>query len=208
MIFLRLVAFVIISSFSIFAVADELPKFTKLKTQQYIAVLGDPSASSGTGAETWGIWLDDPAFLGVRLGLFSVLKATGGYAPGGWVFDENDWWLEEHGWIIDRPVFPLPAGRYLVTGAREVTAILTVHPKDSSGQQHWELNKGATLHDVTHLGCRSARYTPETEGSVCSPAGANKSDFIVPAGQPMPDVTGCHKQDYEVLIVVAVEVED
>ena len=24
----------------------------------------------------------------------------------------------------------------------------------------WELDRGATLYDVTHLGCRSARYTP------------------------------------------------
>ena len=27
---------------------------------QYIAALGDPGATSGTGAESWGLWPEDP----------------------------------------------------------------------------------------------------------------------------------------------------
>ena len=52
---------------------------------------------------------------------------------------------------------PLAAGKYVVTGDRETTTVLTVHPKDKNGNQRWELADGATLNDVTHLGCRSAR---------------------------------------------------
>ena len=81
-------------------------------------------------------------------------------APAQWKFDASDWWLEEHGLIMEEPTFPLPAGKYLVTGDREVKTMLTVHPKDKNGNQRWELADGATLYDVTHLGCRSARYTP------------------------------------------------
>jgi len=40
--------------------------------------------------------------------------------------------------------------------------VLTIHPKDKDGNERWELADGATLYDVTHLGCRSARYTPVT----------------------------------------------
>ena len=38
--------------------------------------------------------------------------------------------------------------------------MLTIHPTDSHGDSRWELNQGATLYDVTHIVCRSARYTP------------------------------------------------
>ena len=38
-------------------------------------------------------------------------------------------------------------------GGRETTTLLTV---GAEGQ--WSLADGATLHDVTHLPCRSARY--------------------------------------------------
>ncbi len=51
----------------------------------------------------------------------------------------------------------MPAGQYLVTGDREITSVLTVHPASADGQQRWELADGATLYDVTHLRCRSAR---------------------------------------------------
>ena len=46
------------------------------------------------------------------------------------------------------------SGKYLVTGGREVTTTLTVH---ADGK--WELADGATLYAVTHLPCRTARYT-------------------------------------------------
>jgi hypothetical protein len=127
---------------------------------QYIAALGDPGSTSGTGAEAWGLWAVDPGPRGVRLSNYETLKAAGGVAPAQWTFDGSDWWLEEHGLIMERPSFPLPPGRYVVTGGREMTAVLTIHPKGDDGVQRWELSDGATLYDVTHLRCRAARYSP------------------------------------------------
>jgi hypothetical protein len=173
---------------------------------QFIAALGDPGATAGTGAETWGLWRVDPGPRGVSLDDYEALKAADGVAPAQWKFDGADWWLEEHGLIMEQPEFPLPAGRYVVTGGRAVTAILTVHPKDGDGVQHWELDKGATLYDVTHLRCRSARYTPASANS-CSPAKAPMTAFPVEPGGPMPAVAGCNKQDYDVLIVIGMAVE-
>lgn len=34
---------------------------------RFIAALGDPNSNSGTGAETWGLWVDDPGPRGVFL---------------------------------------------------------------------------------------------------------------------------------------------
>ena len=62
--------------------------------------------------------------------------------------------------------------RYVVTGDREVTSVLTVHDDG-----RWELSKG-TLYDVTHLPCRSGLYTtpPGQPASACTPdASAQKS---------------------------------
>ena len=174
---------------------------------QYIAALGDPGATSGIGAESWGLWREDPGPRGVRLSGYETLKADGGIAPAQWKFDGSDWWLEEHGLIMEQPEFPIPPGKYVVTGGREVTAVLTVHAKGNDGVQHWELDNGATLYDVTHLRCRSARYTPATGDNSCSPAKAQMSAFPVAPGESMPPVQGCNKQDYEVLIVVGM-VED
>jgi hypothetical protein len=77
---------------------------------------------------------------------------------------------------MEKPSFPLPVGKYIVTGDREVTTELTIEEGN-----RWSLKEGAgsyaldtpnrcvrrlkncypgTLHDVTHLPCRSARYTP------------------------------------------------
>lgn len=175
---------------------------------QYIAALGDPGATSGTGAEAWGLWREDPGPRGVRLTSYEALKADGGVAPARWRFDGADWWLEEHGLIMEQPEFPIPPGRYVVTGGREVTAILTVHPKGDDGVQHWQLDQGATLHDVTHLRCRSARYTPAAGADSCSPAKAPMTAFPVVPGGPMPPVEGCNKQDYQVLIVIGMAVEN
>ncbi len=169
---------------------------------QYIAALGAPGATSGTGAESWGLWQVDPGPRGVDLDDYKSLKADGNIAPAQWKFDDNEWWLEEHGLIMEQPSFPLPPGKYVVTGGREMTAILTVHPKDAAGVQTWELDKGATLYDVTHLRCRSARYTPAAAANSCSPAKAQRSAFPVAPGAAMPPVEGCTKQDYEVLIVI------
>ena len=123
----------------------------------------------------------------------------------GWKFDPTDWWVEEHGLIMSTPEFPLaskslnkdtkqiiPQKQYLVTGARKVTTILTVHDDG-----RWELDEG-TLYDVTHLPCRSAAY----RGDTCKPKNANLRDFPVKPGAEMPVIEGCSKQDYAVLFVL------
>lgn len=187
------------------ASANDVPERLQFKRvpTQFIAALGDPDANSGTGAESWGYWDEDPGKTGVWLRLFPVLKATGGYAPGNWKFDTNDWWLDENGLIMKPPDFPMPPGQYLVTGEREVTTVLTVHPDDENGKRRWELANDAVLFDVTHMPCRSARYTPLSDNA-CSPASADRTDFKVAPGSEMPEVAGCAKQDYAVLIVIGV----
>ncbi|HMS82040.1 MAG TPA: hypothetical protein PKD12_00130 [Nitrospira sp.] len=182
-------------------------KFKRIPTQ-YIAALGDPGATSGNGAQLWGLWLLDPGPRGVKLNRYTSLKDAGGVTPARWKFDETDWWLEEHGLIMEQPTFPLPTGKYVVTGARKVTAVLTIHPSDNHGNSRWELDQGATLYDVTHLACRSARYTPAIVDGSCSPANAKQTAFPVTPGGAMPPVEGCTKQDYAVLIVTGVGVED
>jgi hypothetical protein len=175
---------------------------------QYIAALGDPRATAGSGAEAWGLWPVDPGPRGVRLDHYERLRAAGDIAPAQWKFDHTDWWLEENGLIMERPEFPVPPGKYVVTGDRKVTTVLTIHPKDKDGAQRWELGDGANIYDVTHLKCRSARYTPETTKNACSPSNAPRTSFPVAPGAAMPAVEGCHKQDYAVLIVVGVAVEN
>ncbi len=182
-------------------------KFRRISTQ-YIAALGDPKSTSGNGAQLWGLWPVDPGPRGVKLSRFQSLKDAGGVAPSRWNFDEADWWLEEHGLIMEQPTIPLPPGKYVVTGARKVTTVLTIHPTDNHGDSRWEFDHGATLYDVTHLACRSARYTPATAGGACSPAHAKQSAFPVSPGGAMPPVEGCTKQDYAVLIVIGMGVED
>ena len=128
--------------------------FKRVQTQ-FIAAAIDPvhgegmQSSSGNGTSSWGIWRVDPGPRGVRLGDYPRLDRSGGKAPAGWQFDKGDWWLEEHGLIMEKPDFPLPPGKYEVTGGREVTTILTVHE-----DERWELADGAKLYDVTHLPCR------------------------------------------------------
>jgi hypothetical protein len=182
------------------ASGEDLSKFRRIEPQ-YIAALGDPGAKSGSGAQSWGLWSEDPGPRGCKLDRYPELKATG-VAPAKWKFDAKDWWLEEHGLIMEKPTFPLPPGKYLVTGDRTVTTVLTIHPKGKDGNQRWELADGATLYDVTHLGCRSARYTPVASHDSCSPASVRTTGWPVTPGAAMPAVNGCRKQDYTVLIVV------
>ncbi len=179
----------------------EFSKFKRIEPQ-YIAALGEPGATSGTGAQSWGLWSQDPGPRGCKLDRYHQLKAAGGVAPSQWKFDAADWWLEEHGLIMEKPTFPLPPGKYLVTGDRKVTTVLTIHPKDKGGNQRWELADGATLYDVTHLGCRSARYRPAAANNACSPENVRTTGFPVTPDAAMPVVNGCRKQDYAVLIVV------
>ena len=98
---------------------------------------------------------------------------------------------------MEAPEFPLPTGRYIVTGGREMTAVLTVKEDNT-----WELSDGR-LYDVTHLPCRSARYRPKGGGS---PATAKPANFPVRPGASMPSVEGTEKQDYAVLFVTAIAV--
>jgi hypothetical protein len=191
----------------VYASGVDLSKFKRIEPQ-FIAALGAPGATSGNGAQSWGFWNQDPGPRACKLDHYDQLRAAGGVAPAQWKFDPADWWLEEHGFIMEKPSFPLPPGKYLVTGDREVTTVLTIHPKDKDGNQRWELADGATLNDVTHLGCRSARYTPETTNktAACSPADAQTKGFPVKPGAAMPAVNGCRKQDYAVLIVVGLPV--
>ena len=168
----------------------------KLRPIQFIAALGDKDASSGKGAQEWGLWRLDPGPRGVQLGAYENLAAKGGKAPAGWQFNDKAWWLEEHGLIMEEPA-PLPPGRYVVTGARKVTTELTVQKNGD-----WALKEGK-LFDVTHLPCRSALYTPG--GGACTPAQANRKDFPVTPGAQMPDVTGCARQDYAVLFVLGAD---
>jgi hypothetical protein len=180
--------------------AFDRSQFERVPTQ-YIAALGPKDATSGNNAETWGLWREDPGPRGVRLKNLDRLK--NGVAPAGWHHDKSAWWLEEHGLLMEAPSFPMPAGVYVVTGDREVTSVLTVHPASADGRQRWELADGATLYDVTHLRCRSAVYTPAKAGASCSPTAAREADFPVSPGAAMPPVPDCAKQDYEVLIVIA-----
>ena len=178
------------------AAGVDLSKFRRIEPQ-FIAALGDPKASSGSGAQSWGFWNKDPGPRACKLDHYPELKKTG-VAPAQWKFDAADWWLEEHGLIMEKPSFPLPAGQYLVTGDRDVTTVLTIQPKDKNGNQRWELADGATLYDVTHLPCRSARYTPATANNSCSPANVRTTGFPVNPGAAMPVVNGCRKQDHAV----------
>ncbi len=192
---------------AVFAQDSETPRFKRI-SMQYIAALGQPEASEGNDAQRWGLWREDPGPRGVWLQHFDQLQADGGVAPADWIFDANDWWLEENGMIMEQPEFPLPAGRYLVTGGRKTTVILTVDAANAQGSMHWSLDKKATIQDVTHLGCRSARYTPLLDqADFCSPANAPQEAFRVAPGAAMPVVSGCGKQDYAVLFVVGVAVE-
>ncbi len=103
---------------------------------------------------------------------------------------------------MEAPKFPLPSGKYLVTGGRLTTTVLEI---DNKG--NWKLQNGS-LYDVTHLPCRSARYTPglNTQGKEGSPLTANQSDFPVKPGAEMPKVEGCEKLDYAVLFVIGKEI--
>ena len=188
------------------ATGDGQMVFKRIQTQ-FIAALGDPDANSGSGAQLWGLWRQDPGPRGVRLDHYEQLKAAGGITPAQWKFDNADWWVEENGLIMEQPDFPLPPGKYLVTGDREAVSALTVHPMDKDGAQRWELANETRLFDVTHLPCRSARYTPATSSSSCSP-GQVKTRFPVTPGNPMPSFEGCNKQDYAVLFVIGVAVGD
>ena len=170
---------------------------------QYIAVLGDPNATSGVGAETWGFWREDPGPIGVWLSFYKILRRAGNIAPSGWRFDIDDWWLDENGLIMKAPEFPMPAGRYYVTNGEENISLLTVEAPDKDGRQSWFLSDGKTIGDVTHGPCRSARYTPQEGPGTCSPQNVGLDHFPLMSDKQPPEVVGCDRQIYAVLIVFA-----
>ncbi len=186
---------------------------------RFIAALGDPASTKGTGAELWGLWRDDPGPRGVYLNDYEKkIASKNNVAPAGWTFHPDDWWVEEHGLIMSTPepllskktnsiaatsitstggeeeMIIIPEKRYIVTGDREITTTLTVRDDGT-----WELEKG-TLYDVTHLPCRSAAYRGSK--NICMPGNANSEDFPVRPGAQMPKIMGCEKMDYAVLFVL------
>ncbi len=194
-----------VATFPSAAMASYLPKFRKVKTQ-YIATRARPSERRGKGAQNWGFWSQDPGPRGVWVNRYDKLAASGGKAPAQWQFDEAEWWLDENGVLMEKPVFPIPAGRYLVTGNRTMMSVLTVKPMDETGDMAWRLNFGASIYDVTHLECRAGRYTPVGDVATCTPKDVDQSVFPIKPGTWMPAVPGCHMRDYAVLFVVGVEV--
>lgn len=171
---------------------------------QYIAVLAPEHATSGTGAETWGHWPEDPGPIGVFLKFYNRLRKAGGIGPSGWAFDLDDWWLDENGLIMKAPDFPMPAGEYWVTNGEDQVSLLTVDAPDAQGKQSWALSDGKSIANVTHGPCRSARYTPRDTSGSCSPENAPQARFPLAPGERPPSVLHCDKQEYAVLIVFAV----
>jgi hypothetical protein len=182
-----------------------LPAFAATKIQriplQYIAALAPEKATSGTGAETWGLWRIDPGPIGVWLRFYQVLQKAGNIAPAGWRFDIDDWWLDENGLIMKAPDFPIPAGQYYVTNGQDQISLLTIETPDSAGKQAWSLSDDKTIADVTHGPCRSARYLPQDGAATCTPANADQNAFPLKPGEQPPAVHGCIKKEYAVLIV-------
>merc|ERR1719188_2146123 len=102
---------------------------------------------------------------------------------------------------MEKPDIPLAQERYRLiwlNGRKSGQKVVLTIDGD-----RWELDNGATLADVTHLPCRSARYTPLDESS--SPRDANQFDFPVTPGAEMPNVKGHSKVDYAVLFVDGLE---
>ena len=116
-----------------------MSQFKRVRTQ-FIAALGDPQATSGTGASSWGIWRVDPGPRGVRLSDAKQLIDSG-VSAAGWTYDNTEFWIEEHGLIMEKPDFPLPPGKYVVTGGREITTVLTI----SDDGDQWSLEDGARM---------------------------------------------------------------
>ena len=191
------------------AISSPLIAQTKIRRipAQYIATLALGGASSGTGAETWGLWRVDPGPIGVWLRFYQLLQKAGNIAPAGWRFDIDDWWLDENGLIMKAPEFPMPAGEYYVTNGEEHISLLTVEKPDADGRQAWSLSDGKTIANVTHGPCRSARYTPEGESGTCSPKDADRAVFALKPGEAPPPVVGCSRREYGVLIVFGLPLE-
>ena len=200
-----------LGSLSFFGALIAPPAFAQKKYRpvrpQYIAALAPAGATSGTGAETWGIWRVDPGPIGVWLRFYKLLRQAGNIAPAGWRFNIDDWWLDENGLIMRAPEFPISVGQYYVTNGEDHISLLTIGAPDKDGKQAWSLSDGKTLKDVTHGPCRSARYTPVGTSGTCTPEKANLSDFPLAPGEDVPAIEMCNRQIYAVLIVFGFPVE-
>jgi len=191
------------------------PGYERVSPLQFVAALGDPDASSGGGAQHWGLWRTDPGPRGLRLRDYERMVGSGSdnndessssaVSRPTWL-DDADFFLDENAIIMPPPEFPLPPGKYLVTGARTVTTGLTI---DATG--NWKLDdgdgddtNGHTLYDVTHLPCRAARYRRRVaqDAENGSPSTVRRGDFPVAPGGVMPDVPGTDKQIYSVLFII------
>lgn len=188
--------------------ASTTPKKIRRVSPQYIASLALGNESSGIGAEKWGLWRTDPGPIGVWLRFYQFLERAGNIAPAGWRFDIDDWWLDENGLIMKAPEFPIPPGQYYVTNGEDQAALLRIEKPDHNGSQAWSLSQGTTIAQVTHGPCRSARYTPIAGTGTCTPANADLEAFPLPIGQLPPQVEGCERQNYSVLIVFAYPLEE
>ena len=165
------------------------------------AALGDDRDASAGDARGWALWRENPAVRGVRP---RARPEPTGAACGG-----REWWFEEKGLLLERPDTPLPAGTYLVTGGRAVTAALTVvadAAPSAGGATRWDLADGARIGDVALLASRVARYTPSADArrDARTPPDAWAA-FPVAAGAAMPAVVGCDERDYAILLVVGIE---
>lgn len=178
--------------------------FEKLRKTELKFIAADPGlmngdASEGGGATKWGIWESDPGQSALELSRLADLEAHEGSPPVDWKFDPEDWWLEEYGRLMPSPTIPIPNGKYLLpwlngkNSGRPV--ILTIEG------DRWFLDKrsGASLKHVTHLPCRSARYSRVAKDA--SPSAARSDDFPVRPGCKMPSIDGYEQVDYAVLFV-------
>ncbi|PYS54985.1 MAG: hypothetical protein DMG13_06060, partial [Acidobacteria bacterium] len=59
-----------------YASGQDLSKYKRIEPQ-FIAALGDPGATSGNGAQSWGFWNQDPGPRACKLDHYPQLKATG-----------------------------------------------------------------------------------------------------------------------------------
>src|SRR6516164_6676769 len=82
----------------------DFSKFRRIEPQ-YIAALGEPGATSGSGAQSWGLWSQDPGPRGCKLDRYDQLRAAGGGARSRGKFAAADWWLEKHALILEKPPF-------------------------------------------------------------------------------------------------------
>jgi hypothetical protein len=61
-------------SYAAHAESTPQPQFKRVRQTQFIAALGDPTATSGAGAGQWGLWPVDPGPRGVELRNYRALE--------------------------------------------------------------------------------------------------------------------------------------